>query len=224
MQTFRECRRGLTLPLADPGAYNCAEPLAFADLVLSCETELSASQQQVSGAARAVLFAGCHGQLEYAAQVFPGDTALPCRDVFTMHSALVVLPLAEGAKSVPAYIPNIAISRSQLSVNSNTQMDTDERMLWYRFDNMWWLNPDPDACDNGDQPPFTQDIVLQTLHLTANTFKQNPTQFQVKARARIDERHGLFLVRNFVCGIGVVNANLVMSTWSYLRLAVAQTR
>jgi len=222
MQTFRECRRALAVPFLE-GPFDCATPLAFADVVLTCETDVSAGQQQVSGAARSVMFKGCHGQLDYSVQVFPGDVLLPCLDVFTMHSALMVIPLAEGTKNVPAYIPNIAISRNQLSVNANTQMDTEDRILWYRMDHLWWRNPDFDNCGNADAA-LTQDISFLVSHTMGNTFKQNPSQFQVRARARIDERHGLFLIRNLVCGINVVNAFLQMSTWSYMRMAVAQGR
>jgi len=220
MQTFRECRRGFTIPFGS-GPFTCAEPLAFADPVLLMRA--GAGLDQAPGLQRAVMFGGLHGQLEYTMQLVPGDDELPCFDVYTVHTALMVLPLTEGSEVVPAYIPNIAESRSQLSVIVGTQSDSDDRYLYYRMDNFWWTNTEPDACGNTDAAQ-TLDISILQNTLMANSFRQSNTMFQVKSRARIDERHGLFLVRNVVTGTGVVDAVLALVAWSNFRFAVRASR
>jgi len=184
-----------------------------------------------AGANRMVSFAGGHGQIAYAAQLCPGDDELTSNASFRLYSALMVLPLAENSAIAPAVLPNIAQSRSQLSVVFNTQSDSERRILWYRYDRLHWTNidvtSDPGPCDfSTTEGSITRMQVISSAAMAQWGRTQGPLheQFRVKARARMSEREGLFLVRNIVFdpfgGVGSANAVLAVTSDVYLRYAV----
>jgi len=227
MQTFRECGRQLVVDFTQ-GTFPCSSPLIFADLVLAVGDTASGVLQK-AGANRTVSFAGAHGQLEYSAQVCPGSDQMPANAIFRVYSALMVLPLAENSSVAPAVLPNIAASRSQLSVIFATQSDSERRILWYRLDRLHWTNmdatQDPGFCDFSDNLVDTRYrmIVSNAMAFYGRTWP-SASQFRVKARARMTEREGLFLVRNIVCDpfgspFGI-NAVFGLSSDAYLRFAV----
>ena len=227
MQTFRECFRGLEVDISE-GAFTCAAPLTFADLVLAVGDNQSGVLQK-AGANRTVSFAGCHGQVSYAAQLCPADDELPLTASFRIGTALMVLPLQEGSPIAPALIPNIMQTRSMLSVVYATQSDSERRILWARYDRLHWMNigatTDPNFCDSNSSNVDTR-LLFTTSAAMAVFGRTWPSveQFQCKSRARLTEREGLFLVRNIVfdplegaAGSGIV---LSVTTDSYLRFAV----
>lgn len=94
--------------------------------------------------------------------------------ILTIWEALVVLPLALGTKTVPAYLPDFT--------SGFQSTDLADRVLWKRISHQpfWGLQLIPS-------------VQLQT------TIRDTASGPQVvKSRCRIDDRHGLFYVRNFV--------------------------
>jgi len=229
MQTYRECSRILEVDISE-GSWTCANPLIFADVVLVVGDQ-SGMVLEKAGANKTVSFAGGHGQIAYAAQLCPSDDEMPSNASFRIYSALMVLPLAENSAIAPAVLPNIAQSRSQLSVVFNTQSDSERRILWYRFDRLHWTNidvtADPTECDlSTTEGSITRMQVISSAAMAQWGRTQGSLfeQFRVKARARMTEREGLFLIRNIVFdpfGNGG-SANVVLSVTSdaYLRYAV----
>lgn len=93
--------------------------------------------------------------------------------ILTCWEAIVVLPLLVGSKTLPAYFPDLS---------SNTQSaDLADRVLWKRISHMpfWGFQRIPDQ--------------LQTTVRDTGAGPQ-----VVKANARLDDKHGLFYIRNFV--------------------------
>jgi len=228
MQTYRECGRDLEVAMVQGQFFTCANPLIFADTVLVVGDQ-SGMVLEKAGANRTVSFAGGHGQISYAMQICPGDTQLPLTIAFRIYTALMVLPLAENSGIAPAVLPNIAQSRSQLSVVYDTQSDSERRILWYRFDKLHWTNPQGTIDGPCEGSPCMSDNALYDFRLggitvaaTALYGRTWPSfeQFRVKARCRLTEREGLFLVTNIVhtdaCGGGV----LAIFRDAYLRYAV----
>jgi len=226
MQTYRECSRVLEVDTSE-GYFPCSNPLIFADLVLAVGDNTSGMVLQKAGANRTVSFAGGHGQVSYAIQLCPGDDNAVTTMSFRIYTALMVLPLQENSSIAPVVLPNIAQSRSQLSVVFATQSDSERRILWYRFDRLHWVNivgsADPNDCDSGDNLVDTRGkfITSAAMAIYGRTW---PTmeQFRVKARARMTEREGLFLVRNIVVDPGIAPNNVILDVISdaYLRFAV----
>jgi len=228
MQTYRECSRLLEVDIQE-GSFPCNNPLIFADVILVVGDQ-SGMVLEKAGANKTVSFAGGHGQIAYAAQLCPTDDELPSNASFRIFSALMVLPLAENSAIAPAVLPNIAQSRSQLSIIYNTQSDSERRILWYRFDRLHWTNiaatADPSLCDFTDNLVTTRRDMISSVAMGVYGRTLGPLheQFRVKARARMTEREGLFLVRNIVFDPipGAPPLNVVMSVTSdaYLRFAV----
>lgn len=120
-------------------------------------------------------------QSEYLTDPGAWIDGLPCDPcpgflafILTIREAIMVLPLFPGSKLLPAYLPNLT---------SNEQsFDTADRVLWKRIVHMpmWGLNT------TGGVPQ------LQT---TVRDTAAGPVV--VKSSARLDDRHGLFFVRNY---------------------------
>jgi len=230
MQTFRECSRDLEVVL-DPGVpFSCNNPLIFADVVLVVG-DMSGMVLEKAGANRHVTFAGGHGQIAYAIQFCPGDTQLPLNMSFRLYTALMVLPLQETSAVAPAVLPNISASRSQLSVVFATQSDSERRILWYRFDRLHWTNVDPttdgpcegDPCVNSTDRAYDtrrDGISVAAAAQWGRTQGSLAEQFRVKARARLTEREGLFLVTNIVPTEACGGGTLAIFRDAYLRYAV----
>jgi len=229
MQTYRECSRILEVDISQ-GSFTCNNPLIFADVVLVVGDQ-SGMVLEKAGANRMVSFAGGHGQIAYAAQLCPGDDEAPSNASFRIYSALMVLPLQEASAIAPAVLPNIAASRSQLSVVFSTQSDSERRILWYRYDRLHWTNvdatADPGPCDFstvGASDSRLQMISSVAMAQWGRTQGPLNEQFRVKARARMTEREGLFLIRNIVFDPfgngGSANIVLAVTSDAYLRYAV----
>jgi len=230
MQTYRECSRTLEVDTSE-GYFPCSNPLIFADLVLAVGDNTSGMVLQKAGANRTVSFAGGHGQIAYGIQFCPGDTQLPTNMSFRIYTALMVLPLQEASAIAPAVLPNISGSRSQLSVVFATQSDSERRILWYRFDRLHWTNVDPttdgpcegDPCVNSTDRAYDtrrDGISVAAAAQWGRTQGSLAEQFRVKARARLTEREGLFLVTNIVPTEACGGGTLAIFRDAYLRYAV----
>jgi len=225
MQTYRECMRGFELNFANEGPFTCSQPLIFADLVLAVgDNQLGVLQK--AGASRIVTFAGCHGDLKYGVQICPGETLQGAFGTWRVYSALMVLPLAENSLIAPAVLPNIANSRSMLSVVTATQSDSERRILWYRMDKLTWLNvQDGAGASQGcgfsgtgvtERLDFSMSVAAAIYGRTLPSIEA----FRVKARARLTERDGLFLVRNVVADMETTDGVFLLESDCYLRFAV----
>lgn len=102
--------------------------------------------------------------------------------IMTIWEAIVVLPLAQATKNVPAYIPDFTQPASQGA-------DIADRVLWKRLTHMpmWGLQTTSSV-------PQLQTTVRDTDH--GNQV--------VKSKVRIDDRHGLFYCRSMVHDIVVL--------------------
>jgi len=202
MQTFRDCERSVALDLET--LLSCAEPQTFADYV--CGIGPSTSPQMKSGASRAIVFGGGHLRVRYNGAVL-NHTNMPCLITVKVITALVVLPLLEDDLT-PAYLPTLAVARSQLSVVPSTESDTDENILWWHDDQLDLFNvscfggpPDGNTdcivgCEGGsnDFPPFLWFINGPA----AANYGRIYADKDVKAKRRLREREALFLVTQYV--------------------------
>jgi len=121
------------------------------------------------------------------------DLFTPCPSLvaflLTIWEAIVVLPLALGTKTVPAYLPD-------LTVPSFQGFDLADRVLWKRVTHMpmWGLQ--------------TTNFVPQLQTTVRDSDHGNQV---VKASVRIDDRHGLFYVRNFMHNL-VISGSPVLNS------------
>lgn len=226
MQTFRECQRGIEFNFENDGPFTCDNPLITADLVLAVgENGLGVLQK--AGANRTVTFAGAHGQIGYSVQLCPGETSQGLFGTWVVNSALMVLPLQENNSFTPAVLPNLCRSRSMLSVVYNTQSDSERRILWYRQDRLFWTNVvTPGGASTGCtaiDPLVETRLEMIGAVATAIDGRTRPEieAFRVKARARLTEREGLFLIRSMLVDMDQPNVGVFALTCnSYLRFAV----
>lgn len=242
MQTFRECERQLNIDF-DPNS-TCAAPQTYADYLCGIGPS-GGSTQMKPGASRSIVFGGAH--LRYrldAALVNNRDS--PCSLSVKWVAAIVKLPLLED-ELTPAYLPNLAISRSQLSVVPATQSDTDEDILWWRDGQMDLVNAaccgfdgtiacpsgfyadsgncDPTCCD----PSLNQsarvacNMLAEVLAVAGALYGRMEYDTVVRAKRRIREREALFLIHHWVSGtLGAIpNQPLwLVRRNAYLRYAV----
>jgi len=129
----------------------------------------------------------------------PNDIAF----VLTIWEAIVYLPLAEGvgqggAAPVPAYLPNLVSPTFQGD-------DVADRVLWKRILHLPWWGI---AIGNGVFPQLVESQSQNLEH-----------QVAVRSRAWLDDKHGLFYVRQFVHDLvltpapGVCNLPLFLDAW-----------
>lgn len=97
----------------------------------------------------------------------------------TIYEAIVVVPVAQGTTNVPNYVPILTSANFQAG-------DIADRVLWKRisFLPIWGINI------NGGIFPFPQ--------LTATIRDTNAGPQVVKSRVRLDDRHMLLYVKNYV--------------------------
>lgn len=163
----------------------CTSPLVDAFELMNMQTPRSASDTtEVSNPSdRAVVVDGIKFQLEYSED--PGEVQstvgadpnpLALNFMLSVWEAIVLLPLAQGTSRVPSYLPILTSTNFQAG-------DLADRVLWKRISMV---------------PIFSVNLVtpLQQLEHTIRDMGHGP--IAVKARCRIDDRHGLFYVRNFV--------------------------
>lgn len=107
---------------------------------------------------------------------FPNASAV--QTVLSIWEALMVLPFVQGSNTVPAYLPVLTSGTLQLG-------DLADRVLWKRITNLriFGRNSLPGS---------------QISWIDVSNDQQGHGPVRVKARAKLDDRHGLYLVRNFV--------------------------
>jgi len=166
-------------------AYTCSSPLIDVFMVAGMSLPRSpADVTQVTNAgARFLVVDGIRFQAEYTHD--PSESlSCPSCDPFStavafnlrIWEALVVLPLNQGTTNVPAYLPNLTTALGQTD-------DQADRVLWKRITIMpiWGLNT------TGGVPQ---------LETTIRDMGHGPVA--VKSKVRLDDRHALFYVRNYV--------------------------
>jgi len=218
MQTFRDCERNLPVAFQVESETTCAAPQTFADYL--CGIGPSTAPQMKSGASRAIVFGGAHLRFRLDAALV-NDRGAPCTNSVKWIAAIVKLPLLED-EVTPAYLPNLAIARSQLSVVPATESDTDEDILWWRDGQLDLLNAacqaDGDAhlcaqglpadggsdscCSPAGETTVTQSIRCWlhsfTLAHAAALYGRMEFDTVIRAKRRIREREALFLVQHYV--------------------------
>jgi len=203
MQTYRDCDRMLEY-FTDNNS-SCNSPQIYADLV--CGPVSSTDAQMTSAASRGMSFGGGHLQIRYNSAIL-ASTEAPCSHAIKVVSALVKLPLLEDDLT-PAYLPNLAIARSQLSVVHATQSDTDEDVLWLWDDQLDLLNV---ACNtNGGNTTCAFDNTDLVCNFGDNmkswyaipaiaSFGRMRHEVQIKTKRRLKEREAIFLLTEYVNG------------------------
>lgn len=135
-------------------------------------------------ATRRMIFGGMKFESHYSTD--PGtwsdseDCSFPpliAQFVLAIWEAIVVLPLAQGSTFTPDYLPLIASQAMQGA-------DLGDRLLWKRVMHlpMW-----------GSQTSLGSQVQLEFTDRNSND-----DLVVVKARAAVDDRHGVFYVRQFV--------------------------
>jgi len=185
--THRSCRTCFNVFGATP----CINPLTDMTLLLSMATERNPTivdtTELTSGADKFIVFDGMKFQDDWTFDnslvrdcfcpnpSFPNASAV--QTTLSIWEALMVVPFVQGSNSVPAYLPN-------LTAGSLQQGDLADRVLWKRITNLRIYGPTAGG----------QNIVW----IDESTDRQGHGPVAVKSRAKLDDRHGLFLVRNFV--------------------------
>jgi len=224
MQTFRLCENEIELqPLGFAG--DCNNPLIHVVKVLD-------AGQEVNRARRSVLFAGGHLQLRLNGAIISHDDC-PCS--FSLHvvTALIKLPLLEDTLT-PAYLPNLAITRTFNSVVASTNADNDEDILWWKDGQLDLFNA---ACVGGGVPCLFgggascdgasgilahDRFSLVEAHASA-LYGRYEVERRIAVKRRIREREALFL---YVAAFGQLGSGFNdCPTWplrlnAYLRYAV----
>jgi len=208
MQTFRDCERNVPLDTTSGTAHPCSNPLIYADYLCGVGPS-TAGLQNAAGASRAIMYGG--GYLEYSLHVaIFNSSEMPCSFAFKAITAIIKLPLLEDDLT-PAYLPNLAIARSQLSVVPATESDEDEDILYWHDRQLLATNIACVACSNNATNcvsfasgcPTGGDSVCGELLCTINAgaavqYGREEVQTRIKARRRIREREALFLINEFV--------------------------
>jgi len=185
--TFRQCRACYNVF----GATTCSNPLTDAILMLSMATQrnptLVDTTELTSGADKFIVFDGMKFQDDWTfdnslvQDCFSPNPAFPnagqVQTTLTIWEALVVLPFVQGSNTTPAYLPNFTSGSLQ-------QGDVADRVLWKRLTNLKIYGPRA-AGQN-------------VIWIDESTDRQGHGPVAVKTRAKLDDRHGLYLVRNFV--------------------------
>lgn len=171
------------------GDMTCANPKIdiFELLTMRTPRNVADTTELTIPANRAIVLDGIKFQSEYLhdpseTRSCPPPTGQPSAAslifVLTIWEAIMLLPLGQGSTAAPAYLPNIAGGVFQ-------DGDTADRVLWKRLNHLRIFGLEGSPCS---ACPF--------LEITDIMSQAGPQQ--VKTRCRIDDRHGLFYVRNYV--------------------------
>ena len=172
------------------GATTCAVPLTDMTLLLSMSTAKSPGDttELTSGSDKFIVFDGMKFQDEWAFDnsltvscnclnpPFPNANAV--QTVLSIWEALMIVPFVQGSQSTPAYLPNLTSGSLQVG-------DVADRVLWKRITKL--------RIFGQFSLPGTE---IAWIDETSDRAGHGPVA--VKTRARLDDRHGLYLVRNFV--------------------------
>lgn len=230
MQTFRDCERQLDVDYTNQGS-TCAAPQIFADYL--CGVGPHASPQMVQGASPAMIFGGAYLHLRYDAAVLAINSNMPCSHPISVTSAIVKLPLLQDMVT-PAYLPNLIIARSQLSVVDATESDTDEDILWWDSRQLDLTNLactiDGAACQEFAAPVCNTcgcfNLSADLVGATGALYGRTPDiTIRLKSRRRLKEREALFFLTTFNNG----GLNDFVQNWPirrnlYIRYAVRPGR
>jgi len=172
------------------GSTTCAVPLTDMQLLLSMSTPRSPGDptELTSGAEKFIVFDGMKFQNEWSYDnsldrtcfcpnpSFPNANAI--QTVLTIWEALMIVPFVQGSQSIPAYLPNLTSGSLQAG-------DVADRVLWKRISKL--------RIHGQASLPGT---TIAWVDETTDRVGHGPVA--VKTRARLDDRHGLYMVRNFV--------------------------
>jgi len=181
------------------------------------------------------MYGGGHLEYSYHVGIFDSDS-MPCPFALKVITAVAKLPLLEDDLT-PAYLPNLAIARSQLSVVPSTESDEDEDILYWHDRQLLANNisctgcgdgtvclPNASGCNTGNDAIRANILPTITAELTA-LYGRQEVDTRIKVRRRIKEREALFLLTEFV----YTNTCTGDFTWPvlrtvYHRYAVRQSR
>jgi len=191
--TILSCRQSVIVPAPS----TCTNSLSIATALLSHTIPFSAAPERylTDGLTRNVIFGGAKFQAEHIFDpALAGENMGGLAFMLTIWEALMILPLAQGASmAVPLYVPNLGSPVEQGN-------DFADRVLWKRISMM----------------PLWGTVIQPGVQLM-NTMRDTSSGPQVvKARAKLDERHGLFYVRSFVhdiVGPDAVLLNIQLDMW-----------
>jgi len=231
MQTFRLCEQDLQLK----AGFNLSCNVTAKDFV----KVLATSSGEVSGSNRAVMFGGGHLRVRYNLAVIDHDQC-PCSHAVHVVSALLVLPLQED-NSTPAYLPELAISRTFDSVVAATNADNDENILWwhdYQLDatNLSCTQP-PDNIGCGlrglasncgsDVDDINGHVGSMLESHSGALYGRMEVDHHVKVKRRIPERSALFFATEWFSNLGSPFNDCPTWPWRrnvYLRYAARPSR
>lgn len=169
---------------------SCSNPLIDVSEILSMASTRNGGDltEVTNPSAKFIVFDGMKFQSEYfhdplttqdcsnPAPLNPNASQLAF--ILTIWEAIMLLPTAQGSNVSPAYLPNIAGGVLQTG-------DSADRVLWKRVSH---LNV----------------VGFKAFPLVINSNPDSTLRYQgsgpvvVKTRCRIDDRHCLYYVRNFV--------------------------
>jgi len=230
MQTFRDCERALGYDVVLDST--CANPQTVADLV--CGPIASTDSPMVAGATSGLMYGGGHLQVRYNTAILATNEG-PCSHSIKVVTALVVLPLLEDDLT-PAYLPNLAIARSQLSVVHSTQGDTDENILYWNskqlyFGNISCLGSAEAPCEDSPSncAPAGCDFSnyrFMFIRAFSNALHgRHEVTTRIKVKRRLKEREALFLLTEFVHEVTSIHSfNWPVRRTVYHRYAVRPSR
>lgn len=172
---------------------SCGFPLidVFPLLNMSLPRSSIDTTEVTSGSDKAIVLDGIRFQAEYTHDPSESLSCPSCDPPSTsvafnlrVWEAVVVLPLNPGSANVPAYLPTLTSSVEQ-------SRDIADRVLWKRISIMpiWGLGV----------------TTIPQLETTIRDVGHGPVA--VKSKVRLDDRHGLFFVRNFVHDVVTGNPN-----------------
>jgi len=206
MQTFRDCERQVDVAILEDSFLTCGAPQTIADYV--CGLGTSTGLQMKTGASRSLTFGGGHLRIRLNSAVYD-DSEMPCGFPVKVVLALCVLPTKED-EITPAYLPNLAVARSQLSVVVSTQSDSDENIVWWYDEQLDLTNLACTFDNGGDCPilsgchfPAGSDTPTSGLYLFTHTgalYGRFTVDMHVKAKRRLQERQALYLIQHYVTG------------------------
>jgi len=232
MQTFRDCERQLEMDVSSGTNHPCSNPHIFADLL--CGPISSTDSPMTAGATRALMYGGGHLQYTYNVAIINSDE-MPCDFEAKVITAVVVLPLLEDDLT-PAYLPNLAIARSQLSVVHSTQGDTDENILYWNskqlyFGNISCLGSAEAPCEDSPSNCAPAGCDLSNCRFVfirafSNALHgRHEVTTRIKVKRRLKEREALFLLTEFVHEVSSIHSfNWPVRRTVYHRYAVRPSR
>lgn len=189
LQTAIQCRRAISIP---PNS-TCLSPFIDAFQLVGTTVPQSALPQLTKG----VVFGGAHFQLEYALNNATNFTISAASTGIEIFEAVVVLPYAQGAPGVPAYLPALTAVALQGA-------DLADRVLWKRIS---FLNM------------ISLDSVGVQIDRTEEAQGHGPVV--IRSKCSLDERHGIFYVANFTNGF-TDGPNVIVEQHGYWKLAVKE--